>query len=80
MLVHKNCGYHEGCSGCATYKTFNGRSPDTNTDNSVSTAGPQGRSGWVRKISEFDHPDRPARSESLYRLSYRGPQVDITHT
>jgi hypothetical protein len=22
-------------------------------------------------------PDRPARSESLYRLSYRGPYIDI---
>ena len=39
---------------------------------------PQGRSGRVRKISPppqpgFDPPDRSARSESLYRLSYRGP-------
>ena len=35
--------------------------------------GPQGRSGQVRKISPppgFDPPDRPARSQSLYRLSY----------
>ena len=34
--------------------------------------GPQGRSGEVRKISpplEFD-PDRPARRQSLYQLSY----------
>ena len=38
--------------------------------------GPQGRSGRVRKISPstgIRSPDRPARSESLYRLSYRGP-------
>ena len=36
--------------------------------------GPQGRSGWVRKISSptgIRSPDRPARSQSLYRLSYR---------
>jgi len=37
--------------------------------------GTQGRSGRVRKISPSPHtgirfPDRPARSESLYRLSY----------
>ena len=34
--------------------------------------GPQGRSGYVRKISPttgIRSPDRPARSESLYRLS-----------
>ena len=38
--------------------------------------GPQGRSGWVLKISPptgIPSPDRPARSKSLYRLSYRGP-------
>ena len=37
-------------------------------------AEPQGRSGRLRKIPSppgFD-PGRPARSESLYRLSYRG--------
>jgi hypothetical protein len=37
---------------------------------------PQGRSGRVLKISPptgIRSPDRPARSESLYRLSYRGP-------
>jgi hypothetical protein len=37
---------------------------------------PQGRSGRVRKISppiRISSPDRPARSESLYRLSYRAP-------
>ena len=37
--------------------------------------GPQGRSGRVRKISPptaFDSPGRPARSESLFRLCYRG--------
>ena len=35
--------------------------------------GPQGRSGRVRKISPptgIRSPDRPARSESLYRLLY----------
>jgi hypothetical protein len=38
--------------------------------------GPQGRSGRVRKISPtgIRSPERPARSESLYRLSYRSPQ------
>ena len=38
--------------------------------------GPQGRSGWVRKNSPptgIRSLDRPARSESLYRLSYPGP-------
>ena len=39
--------------------------------------GPQGRSGRGRKISPpptgIRSPDRPARSESLYRLSYLGP-------
>ena len=42
--------------------------------------GPQGRSGRVRKISPptgIRSPDRPARSESLYRLSYPGRQKDI---
>ena len=36
----------------------------------------QGRSGRVRKISPptgIRSPDRPARSESLYRLRYPGP-------
>ena len=38
--------------------------------------GPQGRPGRMRKISPPPHtgirsPDRPSRSESLYRLSYR---------
>ena len=35
--------------------------------------GPQGRSGRVRKVSPptgIRSPDRPARSESLYRLRY----------
>jgi hypothetical protein len=35
--------------------------------------GPQGRSGQVRKISPptgIQSPDRPARSQSLYRLIY----------
>ena len=36
--------------------------------------GPQGRSGRERKISPNRSPDRPVRSESLYRLSYPGPQ------
>jgi len=39
--------------------------------------GPQGRSGRVRKISPttgIRSPNRPARNESLYRLSYPGPQ------
>ena len=38
--------------------------------------GPQGRYGPVKKISSpigIRSPDRPARSESLYTLSYRGP-------
>ena len=37
---------------------------------------PQGRSGRVRKISPptgIRFPDRPARSESLYRLRYLRP-------
>ena len=37
--------------------------------------GPQGRNARVRKISSatgIRSPDRPAHSESLYRLSYRG--------
>ena len=37
---------------------------------------PPGRSGRVWKISPptgIRSPDRPARSESLYRLSYPGP-------
>jgi len=37
--------------------------------------GPQGRSGRLWKISpttEIRSPDRPARSDSLYRLSYPG--------
>jgi hypothetical protein len=37
--------------------------------------GPQGRSGQVRKMSPptgIRSPDRPARSESLYQLSYSG--------
>ena len=42
--------------------------------------GPQGRPGRVRKISPptgIRSPDRPARSESLYRLSYPGPQPNL---
>ena len=39
--------------------------------------GPQSRSGQVRKISpatRIRSPDRPASSESLYRLNYLGNQ------
>ena len=39
---------------------------------------PQGRSGRVRKIPSptgIRSPDRSARSESLYRLSYRGSRL-----
>jgi len=42
---------------------------------------PQGRSGRVRKISpptEIRFLDRPASSESLYRLSYPGPHCYIS--
>ena len=38
---------------------------------------PRGRSGRARKISPptgIRSPDRPARSESIYRLSYPGPR------
>jgi hypothetical protein len=41
-------------------------------------SGPHSRSGRVRKISPptgIRSPDRPARSESLYRLRYPGPFV-----
>jgi hypothetical protein len=41
---------------------------------------PQGRSGRVRKISPptgIRSPDRPARSESLYRPRYPGPYLHI---
>ena len=43
-------------------------------------SGPQGRSGRVRKTSPptgIRSPDRPARSESLYRLSYPGPHIGV---
>ena len=54
MLVPKNCGYH----GVRSYKTCNDLSPDTINDYSIRLGGPQGRSGWVRRISppplEFD--------------------------
>jgi hypothetical protein len=43
--------------------------------------GPQSRSGRVRKIWSppgFDTPNRPARSHSLYRLHYPGPQNHCT--
>jgi hypothetical protein len=45
--------------------------------------GLKGRSGRVRKISPptgFRSPDRPARNESLYRLSYPGPLPPLTTT
>jgi hypothetical protein len=44
------------------------------------TGGTQGRSGWVQKISPptgIRSPDRPSRSESLYRLSYPGPLLSL---
>jgi hypothetical protein len=44
----------------------------------TSLGGPQGHSGRVRKISPptgIRSQDRPARSESLYRLSYPGPPL-----
>ena len=37
--------------------------------------GPQGRSGRGRKITEIRTQYCPARSESLYRLSHRGPRI-----
>ena len=43
--------------------------------------GPQGRSGRARKISPpngIRSPDRPASSESLYRLSYPSPRRATT--
>ena len=43
-------------------------------------AGPPGRSGRIRKISPptgIRFPERPARSESLYRLIYPGPSIII---
>ena len=39
--------------------------------------GPQGRSGQGAEnlaLTEIRSPDRPARNESLYRLSYPGPR------
>ena len=45
-------------------------------------SGPQGRSGEVLKISPphtgIRSPDRPARNESLYQLSYPGPGSVLT--
>jgi len=42
---------------------------------------PQGRSGRVRKSrpNGIRSPDRPARSKSLYRLSYRGPHENTSN-
>jgi hypothetical protein len=45
--------------------------------------GPQGRPRRVRKLSPLTgirSPDRPARRESLYRLSYPGSHLIHTHT
>jgi len=42
--------------------------------------GPQGQSGRVRKISPSTgvrYPDRPARTESLYRLRHDGPHYVV---
>ena len=42
--------------------------------------GAQGRSGRVRKNltpTGIRSPDHPARSECLYRLSYRGPRLKV---
>jgi hypothetical protein len=44
--------------------------------------GPQGRSGQVRKISPptgIRSPDRPVRSQSLYRRSYRATYVLVSN-
>ena len=52
------------------------------TDCTGGWLGPRDQSGRERKISPapgFDPPDRPARGESLYRLSYRGPQARKAH-
>jgi len=43
---------------------------------------PQGRSGQVRKSlarTGIRSPDRPARSQSLYRLSYRARRLVEVH-
>ena len=55
----------------------------TVTHLSVCGGGPKGRAGRVRKISPptgIRSPDHPARSESLYRLSYRGPYLSDRFT
>jgi hypothetical protein len=42
-------------------------------------SGPQGRSGWCGKCrpsTGIRSPDRPARSELLYRLSHPSPRVN----
>jgi hypothetical protein len=44
--------------------------------------GPKGRSGWVRNISTptgTRSPDRPAPSQSLYRLRYPGSRMYVTN-
>ena len=47
--------------------------PETETQHPLyrKLSGPQGRSGWARETSP--PPGCPARSESLRRLSHRGP-------
>jgi hypothetical protein len=50
--------------------------PQGKTRYTLRLGGPQGRSGRMRKISPrigIRSSDRVARSESLYRLSYHGP-------
>ena len=45
--------------------------------------GPQGRSGQVRKVSpppRFDPRHRPARNQSLYRLSYPAHMLSVVYT
>jgi hypothetical protein len=49
----------------------------------MSLGGLQGRSGRVWNISPLTgtrSPDRPARSELFYRLSYRGPRTTFSLT
>jgi hypothetical protein len=41
-----------------------------------SRAGPDG-CRKSRHHTDIRHPDRPARSESLYRLSYPGPPLNL---
>ena len=53
------------------------RGKDSRYSRNRRLGGPQGPSGRLRKISltpGFDPPNRPARSESLYRLSNRSQE------